>query len=63
MYGNYGRSKVIILDEPTAGIDLSSQKNIWNILKKVKHEGKINLLITHFMDEALFLADKIGTIY
>ena len=55
-----GRSKVIILDEPTGGIDISSRKNIWNILKKIKYDGKIILLITHFMDEASFLADKIG---
>ena len=55
-----GRSKVIILDEPTGGIDISSRKNIWNILQKIKYEGKIILLITHFMDEASFLADKIG---
>ena len=55
-----GRSKVIILDEPTGGIDISSRKNIWNILKNIKYDGKIILLITHFMDEASFLADKIG---
>ena len=55
-----GRSKVIILDEPTGGVDISSRKNIWNILKKIKYQGKIILLITHFMDEASFLADKIG---
>ena len=55
-----GRSKVIILDEPTGGIDISSRRNIWNILKKIKLEDKMILLITHFMDEASFLADKIG---
>ena len=55
-----GRSKVIILDEPTGGIDIPSRKNIWNILKQLKTKGKIIILITHFMDEASFLADKIG---
>ena len=55
-----GRSKVIILDEPTGGVDIGSRKHIWNILKKIKYDEKIILLITHFMDEASFLADKIG---
>ena len=55
-----GRSKVIILDEPTGGIDILSRKNIWKILEKIKYEEKIILLITHFMDEASYLADKIG---
>ena len=52
--------KVIILDEPTGGIDIYSRKSIWDILKKLKNNNKIILLITHFMDEASYLADEIG---
>ena len=55
-----GRSKVIILDEPTGGIDILSRKKIWEILKNLKNDKRIILLITHFMDETSFLADKIG---
>ena len=55
-----GRSKVIILDEPTGGIDILSRKKLMNILKKLKNDNKIILLITHFMDETSFLADQIG---
>ena len=55
-----GRSKVIILDEPTGGIDILNRKKLWDILKKLKTDKKIILLITHFMEEATFLADKIG---
>ena len=55
-----GRSEVIILDEPTGGIDIYSRKSIWKILKELKHHNKIILLITHFMDEASFLADHIA---
>ena len=55
-----GRSKVIILDEPTGGIDVLSRKKLWEILKNLKNEKKIILLITHFMDEASYLADEIG---
>ena len=54
-----GRSKVIILDEPTGGIDISNRKKLMNILKNMKN-GKIILLITHFMEEASFLSDTIG---
>ena len=55
-----GRSEVIILDEPTGGIDIYSRKSIWEILKKLKNTNKIILLVTHFMDEASFLADYIA---
>ena len=55
-----GKSRVIILDEPTGGVDIASRKNIWNILKKLKLEEKIIILISHSMDEVSFLADKIG---
>ena len=55
-----GRSEVIILDEPTGGIDIYSRKSIWKILKELKNSNKMILLITHFMDEASFLADQIA---
>ena len=55
-----GRSEVIILDEPTGGIDIFSRKSIWKILKELKNHNKMILLITHFMDEASFLADQIA---
>ena len=56
-----GRSKIIVLDEPTGGIDIISKKCLWNIIKDNKNK-KIILLITHYMDEAWFLSDKIGII-
>ena len=55
-----GRSEVIILDEPTGGIDILNRKKLWTILKNLKNKGKIILLVTHFMEEATFLADNIG---
>ena len=55
-----GRSEVIILDEPTGGIDILNRKKLWNILKNLKNKGKIILLVTHFMEEATFLADNIA---
>ena len=54
-----GNSKVIILDEPTAGIDTSARRQIWDILKKYRND-RIILLTTHLMYEAEYLGDKIG---
>ncbi|XP_041362811.1 ABC transporter A family member 1-like isoform X2 [Gigantopelta aegis] len=52
-----GDPKMLILDEPTAGMDPYSRRHLWSLLKNSK-EGKIILLTTHFMDEADILADR-----
>lgn len=52
-----GDPKIVILDEPTAGVDPYSRRHMWSILQKRKH-GKVILLTTHFMDEADILADR-----
>ena len=57
-----GKSKIIVLDEPTGGVDILSMKTIWEILNKLKEEHKIIILITHFMEEASSLADQIGVL-
>ncbi len=44
-----GRSKVIILDEPTSGMDTSARRYIWELLKNYKND-RIIILTTHFMD-------------
>lgn len=54
-----GKSKVVMLDEPTAGMDPSARRAIWNVLQKQK-EGRTILLTTHFMDEADLLGDRIA---
>jgi ATP-binding cassette subfamily A (ABC1) protein 3 len=54
-----GRSKVIILDEPTSGMDTSARRYIWELLKTYKNDRAI-ILTTHFMDEADYLGDRIG---
>ncbi|XP_053402183.1 cholesterol transporter ABCA5-like isoform X2 [Mercenaria mercenaria] len=52
-----GDPKIIILDEPTAGMDPYSRRHLWAILKE-KKKGRIILLTTHFMDEADILTDR-----
>lgn len=56
-----GDPKIIILDEPTAGVDPYSRRALWQILQHRKH-GKVILLTTHFMDEADILADRKAVI-
>ena len=54
-----GKNEIVILDEPTGGIDIPGKKEIWEILKQKKNH-KIILLITHNIDEACKLSDTIG---
>ncbi|XP_027626792.1 ATP-binding cassette sub-family A member 3 [Tupaia chinensis] len=52
-------SKVLLLDEPTAGMDAISRRAIWDLLQQQKSDHTI-LLTTHFMDEADLLGDRIA---
>ena len=54
-----GGSSVIFLDEPTSGMDITSRRNLWNILKRIVG-GKIIILTTHYMEEASVLGNRIG---
>lgn len=54
-----GNSKIVILDEPTSGMDTTARRRLWDMLKKNK-QGKIIILTTHYMDEADILGDRIA---
>ena len=54
-----GESKVIFLDEPTSGMDITSRRNLWDILKNYC-SNKIIILTTHYMEEAAVLGKRIG---
>ena len=54
--------KVLILDEPTTGLDPQTRQIIWNKLKTLKKNGTTILLTTHFMEEAEKLCDYISII-
>jgi ATP-binding cassette, subfamily A (ABC1), member 3 len=54
-----GDSKFIMLDEPTAGMDLQARRSLWNMLKAYR-TNRVIILTTHYMDEADVLGDRIG---
>jgi ABC-type multidrug transport system ATPase subunit len=54
-----GNSKIILLDEPSSGMDTTARRILWEMLKKNKN-GKIIILTTHYMDEADILGDRIA---
>ena len=54
-----GGSSVIFLDEPTSGMDITSRRNLWDILKRYSN-GRIIILTTHYMEEASVLGNRIG---
>ncbi|KPJ13052.1 ABC transporter A family member 6 [Papilio machaon] len=56
-----GDPKIIILDEPTAGVDPVSRRQTWRILQRARR-GRVLLLTTHFMDEADILGDRKAVI-
>jgi ATP-binding cassette subfamily A (ABC1) protein 1 len=56
-----GDSKIIILDEPSAGVDPSGRRSIWDVLLRYKNDRTI-VISTHYMDEADILSDRIAII-
>ena len=56
-----GGSEIIFLDEPSSGMDITSRRNLWEILKR-QSDNKIIILTTHYMEEASVLGKRIGII-
>jgi ABC-2 type transport system ATP-binding protein len=53
---------ILFLDEPTAGVDVSLRKDMWNLVKILKDNGTTVILTTHYIEEAEDMADRIGII-
>lgn len=57
------RPKLLILDEPTAGVDIELRFELWEFLKKLNREGTTIILTTHYIEEAEQLCNTIGVIH
>ncbi len=53
---------MVFLDEPTTGLDAQARRTIWDIIRKLKSEGKSMLLTTHYIEEAELLCDRVAII-
>ena len=56
------RPKLLILDEPTAGVDVELRLELWHYVQRVNAEGTTILLTTHYLEEAEQLCDQIAFI-
>ncbi len=54
--------KLLLLDEPTAGVDVELRESLWSFVRELKNEGISVLLTTHYLEEAEALCDRIGII-
>lgn len=51
--------KLVILDEPTVGLDPHIRHQLWESIRELKNEGVTVILTTHYLDEAEILSDRI----
>lgn len=54
--------KLLVLDEPTTGMDPNTRMEVWDLLLELKKNGKTIVLATHYMEEADRLSDRVGII-
>jgi ABC-2 type transport system ATP-binding protein len=54
---------ILILDEPTAGVDVALRRSLWNLVRQVHAAGTTVVLTTHYLDEAEELCERIGIIH
>ncbi len=57
-----GRPQILILDEPTAGVDVAQRHELWQVLRELRAEGVTIILTTHYIDEAESLCERVGII-
>jgi ABC-2 type transport system ATP-binding protein len=53
---------ILFLDEPTAGVDVSLRREMWDLVGELRESGVTIILTTHYIEEAQAMADRIGVI-
>ena len=53
---------ILFLDEPTAGVDVSLRKDMWQTVRELRENGVTVILTTHYIEEAEEMADRVGVI-
>lgn len=56
------RPKLLLLDEPTAGVDVGLKHTLWAFIQELRDSGMAILLTTHYLEEAELLCDRVGII-
>lgn len=56
------RPRLLVLDEPTVGLDIESRAAIWQVLRELRHQGTTVLLSSHYLEEVDALADRLAII-
>lgn len=59
----WGRPELVVLDEPTAGLDPESRATLWTLVRELRDGGSTVLLTTHYLEEAEDLADRIAIMH
>lgn len=54
------RPPVIVLDEPTAGVDIELRQSLWRFVRKLNHDGHTIVLTTHYLEEAQALCNRVA---
>ena len=53
---------ILLLDEPTAGVDVELRRDMWELVRKLRSDGTTIILTTHYIEEAEEMADRVGVI-
>ncbi|MEU5673016.1 ABC transporter ATP-binding protein [Micromonospora sp. NPDC047762] len=59
----YGTPELIVLDEPTTGLDIQSRDAVWATVDRLRENGATIVLTTHYLEEAQQRADRIGLMH
>ena len=58
-----GRPELAILDELTTGLDPQSRRDTWKLIEGIRDDGVTVILVTHFMEEAEYLCDRVALLH